>query len=330
MTRRFDSQPVGGRTAATRAPATRPHLQVVEDDGWDEAVAGLGDTSQLPDDLNVRIYDRLPPMPQVILELNQALENGQTDARTISDLLAVEPSLVAQVLRIVNSAYYGLVRPIVRLKLAVAYLGFDQIRQIVMGAAVVERLAPREDAMLHRFWAHAYHTALAAKTLARTHERHLDPSELWPVALLHDVGVLVRLRLFPEHQVAIETYCEEHQVTEDEAELSLGLPTHMALGGLLADRWKLPPLVKDVCLHHHTLDAPLPPHPVNFQRAIRRMVYAADLLVERVAMPLQDDVRRRLETRAAEALGVGAAGLVASVAQVQDLRHDVDAFLQRL
>ena len=270
-------------------------------------------------------FDALPHMPHVLASLQQALSSGHSDAQHIAHLVGSDVGLTAQILRVVNSAYYGLRRQILDLRYAVAYLGFDEVYRIVLTVSVVNGLGVKDGAAVRGFWHHSFYTALVAKYLVGIYDRLLDPGDLWPAALLHDVGQLVYLRLYPKHFAAIRAYQETHGCSTTQAEDSLCMPSHAMMGSLLAERWSLPDVIRDVC-EHHELEDPMAVGGSEEMIAFRRMVSAASTLTDIADGHLSPEVTERASRNVRKLLRVSSKDFISLMAQVYDLRTDADEF----
>ncbi len=272
-------------------------------------------------------FDALPNMPAVLIELQKALRWARTDAQVIARLVASDVGLTAQILRVVNSPFYGIGRQVLDLRFAVAYLGFNEVHKIVLTVSVVSGLGISDKQALENFWFHSYHTALVAKELARMHERHVEPGELWPAALLHDVGELVYMKLYPAHFEALRAYQASKTCLLVEAEEALGLPSHTALGAALCEQWQLPDVIRDVCEHHESARPDQAPG-TPLVRAFRRIVTAASLMCDVASQELEPRRKEELLDRARKILGLDRGSAITTMATVLDLREDARAFVQ--
>ena len=199
----------------------------------------------------------LPPMPEVMSRIDSLLRSGETDVSEITEAVITEVSLVTRILRVVNSAYYSLPREISNITQAVAFLGFTEIHRLVLTSSIANAFKDANPIQLRRYWTHSYYTALIAKELSRRYEKQLDPGELWPCALLHDVGELVYMRLYGEHYSALVRYQLDEKSSIEEAEDALNLPSHRLLAEL-GKHWNLPDSIRDVCAHHGLSDEAVP------------------------------------------------------------------------
>ena len=196
----------------------------------------------------------LPAMPTVVQQLLDALNSGKSNAGEIADLLSVDAGLVAQIMKIVNSAYFGLPTPIREIKHAVAYLGLGEIKRIALTVAVMDRLAPTDSKEFKQFWCHSFHAALTAKLISKKFDFNVDPEELYVAALLHDVGKLVYMKFFPEQYEKLMLHCRANSSMMIDAEDALNLPSHTLYGAILCERWLFSELVKQACLCHELSD----------------------------------------------------------------------------
>lgn len=196
----------------------------------------------------------LPPLPEIAVKIQRLRNDPNVGIEDIAKLVRGDPALLAQVLKIVNSAYYGLPREVTEAHFAVAFLGLDEIARMVLALSVINTLRIADKKELSRFWYHSFYTAVCSKYLARRFEPLLPPEELWSASMLHDIGKLVYLRFFPDHHKALRETCLRNECLFSEAEGELSLPPSSHLGALLADHWSLPRSVKDACRIHTLAD----------------------------------------------------------------------------
>lgn len=99
----------------------------------------------------LRQHSTLPALPAVVGHLQNSILDDDVDIVKIADLVSSDPSLLAQVLKVVHSAYYGLSRKIANVLIAVAILGFNEIYRIVVCLAVVNNLSIKQKKELDEF-----------------------------------------------------------------------------------------------------------------------------------------------------------------------------------
>jgi HD-like signal output (HDOD) protein len=107
--------------------------------------------------------ESLPSLSPILERAVRLTEADEASAAEIADLIGSDPSLAAQVLRLVNSAAYGLQHRVASIRQAVVLLGFDVIKGLLLGAAVFDIMQET----MARLWAHSMGCALVASTISR-------------------------------------------------------------------------------------------------------------------------------------------------------------------
>jgi len=205
----------------------------------------------------------LPALPRVAAELASLAEDSDAACEQLAELVVREPVLAARMLRLVNSAYFGLSQKITDIRHAVYLLGLRTVRTVALTAAVFSAFKGTRTGSfdLDRFWRHSISAAAVCATLAKRCGS-FGSETAFSLGLLHDIGkmVLVRYRLPDAERVvekaqheAISFYACEQQITP---------VTHAELGGWLGQRWGLPSvLVEGMATHHNVpgAEVQLPP-----------------------------------------------------------------------
>jgi PAS domain S-box-containing protein len=139
----------------------------------------------------------LPPAPRTLDDVWKVLGQETSSLSALADVLQRDAALTAKVLRLANSAYYGLPRPVSEVRTACIVLGFETIRSLAVGVSVLEALSRSVDEVLDlsAFWRHSVGTATAAQALARRSQ--LDVGTAFCAGVLHDLGKLVLATLAP-------------------------------------------------------------------------------------------------------------------------------------
>ena len=201
----------------------------------------------------IRTY--LPPIPGVFAELAQLLHDENVDLRTLGRVIGKDPAMSINVLRIANSAFYGLTNKVKTIEHAVTMLGLREITSVCMASETARILKPargEKTVDLHAFWLHSVATAVLARIFSS--QFHIEPrGQAYLAGLLHDIGQLILDRFFHDlyRQVVQLTYDENIPLIEAETRV-LG-ESHGTVGGWLMDKWQLPPLFSEVATCHHAL-----------------------------------------------------------------------------
>ncbi|MCP3690164.1 MAG: HDOD domain-containing protein [Gammaproteobacteria bacterium] len=194
----------------------------------------------------------LSTLPEVYLRVTQQLEDADTTVQEIGNTVQTDPAISTQLLKMVNSAYYGMPQKISTIAQAVALLGRDRLSHILMGSVMVNIFAdPGVEALsLQEYWQHSVKTAIIARQLALQHDDvNHEPDALFTAGLLHDIGILLlasKLPLLYEQVEELKT--RQNQVSAEHQILGFD---HAELGAEMMIGWGLPELLVTCTRHHH-------------------------------------------------------------------------------
>jgi HD-like signal output (HDOD) protein len=218
----------------------------------------------------------LPAVPFIISQVSGLLQDPDTGAGELSRVISNDQGLVAKILTVANSPLYGIPRRVSTIEFAIVLLGFEHIKNIVVGLSLLELFRTKNNSSFNskKFWAHSIITASAAKRIS-DELGYAKSGEAFIAGLLHDLGISVCQRYFNDEFSKIVSLVEKEQIRYLNAEkILLGL-THQEIGQFLADKWNLPMNLGDTILYHHT--------PGNSQsnRELTAIVHLADYLTQR-------------------------------------------------
>lgn len=201
--------------------------------------------------------DRIPHFPDTFHRLSAVSRNSPNEANEIIAALSTDPVITFRILRVVNSAYFGMAREIGSLDHAVRVLGTHTIRNLVLTFSAVgvlpQRIADSFD--VDKFLLHALTTATIAQQLAE-HFGDTALPEAYTAGLLHDFGKVLLAWTFPLEFAEAEAHARETHCPEMHAEVLLFGTDHARLGASLAARWKFPhALTESIGNHHRSPDA---------------------------------------------------------------------------
>jgi len=193
----------------------------------------------------------LPAPPKDAIRLIQACSRPDLDARDLGRIVANDPVLTAELLRVANSAYFGLVSQVKSVARAVTVLGSRALRNMVLCIAMRDAL--RRDSIpgfnLDLYWEDALRRAVSAKALAGI--VGLDPDECFTAGLLQDFGLLVLLYIHPGQVPQWQRLAGLDPDQRLELEADLFHATHDEVGYLLASHWDLPADLAVAMGFHH-------------------------------------------------------------------------------
>ena len=199
--------------------------------------------------------NELPSLPEIYLRVSELLESENATAHQIGEAVQTDLSLTTKLLKMINSAYYGLPKQVTSISQAVSLLGRQRLKEVLMGSVLSVVFSDLEIAnfSMRDFWRHSIKTAIIARHLAMQNVNIIDHEAFFTAGLLHDTGRLILAKAEPEIVAEIDELVktEGRDVVELETE-KLGV-THIQVGVALMKKWDLPSvLMLCVAKHHET------------------------------------------------------------------------------
>lgn len=195
----------------------------------------------------------LPSIPAAAVRVMRETEASTSSAASIAAILAQDQALSARVLRLANSAFYGLSRKVSDLPEAVVVLGMRSIKNLAMVASTYPWMSrPLSGYQLDakEMWIHAFGTAIGAQLIAQR-TRACKEDVAFTAGLLHDIGK-VALSIWLENKIgAILLYASREGLTFDQAERKVLGFDHTQVGEQLATSWNLPDEIVHSIRYHH-------------------------------------------------------------------------------
>jgi HD-like signal output (HDOD) protein len=202
----------------------------------------------------------LPSLPTVIIHVVKATEKETVSTSEIEDLIGTDAAISTKLLKVVNSAYFGMPRQIFSISQAIAILGLHQVRNLVLSIGVLNALrhdSARTEALQRSFWELSFGTASCASIIARQKRLPTKEQELLFVAgLLHDIGVLFLLTQFTTPYLEVLRVSNANQEQLVDVEQRSLHTNHAWLGGMLANKWNFPDDLAELIARHETADRP--------------------------------------------------------------------------
>ncbi len=125
------------------------------------------------------------------IRVSGLLNDEKSTAQQIGDAVQSDPSLTSKILKVVNSAYYGLAQPVTSISQTVSLLGRERLGSILLGTVVEGLFSDMVNFSLDDFWKHSVKTAIISRQLAKQNSSIDDHEALFTAGLLHDIGRLV-------------------------------------------------------------------------------------------------------------------------------------------
>lgn len=194
----------------------------------------------------------LPSMPGVVSEVRRILDDPDGSLSDAADKIALDPALTFKVLRLVNSAFYGLRQQVTSVRHAATLLGAKVLKNLCLTAAVFESMKGSPERLIR----HAAGTATAMRALALEGPLGLllpSADEAFILGLVHDIGKMLLYTVVPDLVAETEKLTMERRIPMFRAEQELIGIDHAELGARLALHWRLDDLYVQVVGGHHEL-----------------------------------------------------------------------------
>jgi HD-like signal output (HDOD) protein len=194
----------------------------------------------------------LVSLPEVWVRVNELLEDPNCATGRLGEVIGLDPGLTARMLKIVNSAYYGLSARVETVPHAISMIGTEDLRHLVLATSAVQAFQriPTDLVDMETFWHHSVCCALGARLLA-ARRRGAAKERFFVAGLLHDVGQLVLYHAAPElsRKVLAKAAAGEGSAYLVEREL-MGW-THADVGASLLKAWNIPEGIVEAVRFHH-------------------------------------------------------------------------------
>jgi HD-like signal output (HDOD) protein len=236
----------------------------------------------------IREISHIATLPEITLKIVSIVEDPSSTAQDLHKVISKDPALCTRILKVVNSAFYGLPGQIGSINRAIVLLGLNAVKNIAIAASLAKlfkggQLTPNLSAK--DLWLHAIAVGSATKLLAEQMKIGLA-DEAFLAGLLHDIGLMVMMQW--DRNKLIELIEKVNaagpgaNMLEIEAEV-FGA-SHPEFGSALSERWKFPKSFTTVIgWHHKPLDLPFD------QRTLPAMVFIADRLAAELSAGFKMD-----------------------------------------
>ena len=185
--------------------------------------------------------DKLPTLPGIAIKILEAVQRPNPDLQEIAEILASDPPLSAEVLKLINSPFFGLSRKVTSVFHAVSMLGMNVIKNIALSFALVKEFSKNSqgDFDYPNFWKYSLTTAIAARKTAESVYRD-GAEDAFFVGLLHDMGTITLARCMPDQYQLVINDSQHGKSDNHHIEKQIFGFDHMDVGRHLIRSWGLP------------------------------------------------------------------------------------------
>lgn len=195
--------------------------------------------------------NEFPPLPAVVNKILQVTSDPDSGVDKLSRIVEADVGLSSAIVKLANSPFFGLSREVASISHALAVLGMDEVKNLVLAKAMFNTFTNfrKKGERLNTLWKHSFCSALAAKTIGDKMGR--DESGLFVAGLIHDIGKMVIFFALSSDSL-LKIYGESEQLDDSKNEISfLGL-NHEDLGRLLVKSWLFPDSLQIAVGYHHS------------------------------------------------------------------------------
>lgn len=252
----------------------------------------------------IKSISSIATLPEVTVKIIKTVEDPRSTASKLHQIIAHDPALVTRILKVVNSAFYGLPGQIGSIERAIVLLGLNAVKNISVAASIGQLFRGAklcEGFTARDLWTHCIGVGVAARDIAKQLKvQYTD--EAFLAGMIHDIGLLVSLQTSPEK---LRTVCERARgESRDFCELEreiMGVD-HQMLGKGLAEHWKFPVSCQQVAGYHHN-----PSELAESSRTLVHIVNIADALCCQSGKGFNLTALRTDPLEAAQSAGIDAA-----------------------
>jgi len=234
----------------------------------------------------VRAIEQVPTLPIISHRIQSLFIQDEVTIRQVGEIIEHDPPLAVKILKIVNSSFFGLLNNVSSIDHALVILGFEEVRNIVLGFSIQHFFNMRSNGFdRKRFWVHSVICSQIAKYLGR-HFNIVDDGTFFLSGLIHDLGKLVADQYLHDEFELIVNYIGDTHTTFTKAEKEIMGVTHYQIGAKLLQQWHFPKKVIMQIFYHHA-----PWYDKNFTSG-SIILYLANLLTKLAGYPCHQDEKQ--------------------------------------
>jgi HD-like signal output (HDOD) protein len=223
----------------------------------------------------IKKVSSIATLPEVTARIVATVEDPKSSPAQLHKIVSHDPALVTRILKVVNSAFYGLPGQIASVERAIVLLGLNAIKNIAVAASLGQLfrgVTLCEGYTAKDLWTHCIAVGVTAREIARQMKLPLA-DEAFLAGMIHDIGLLVQLQTSPEKLVHVCERAKTSQVPFIDLEREIMGMDHQQLGAALCEHWKFPRSCQLVAGYHHR-----PATLANENRLLVTLVAVADTL----------------------------------------------------
>ncbi len=251
----------------------------------------------------IKEIKKLKPIPSIVNQIIDIVDKPDSSMKDIAKIIKYDPAVTANLLKVCNSAYFGLREPAESVKDAVSLLGIDQIVELVLmksGASIMTGKHKGYGFVEGAMWKYSVSSALIAKQIATRLSRN-NINTIFTASLLKDIGKTVLDKFVADSFEKINALVLNQNMSFIEAEKKVIGVDHAEIGAMIAKIWKFSPNMVNIIRSHHIKESAMCE---NHDIAI---VYFADCICMMLGIGVgADGLAYRFHREAMDELGITA------------------------
>lgn len=200
----------------------------------------------------------MPSLPTTVSKVLEICNNPKTSPMDLDKVISLDPVLMGKVLKLINSAYYGLQNQVTSLVRAIIMLGVNTVKNLALSTAVLDKLADKSGFRalnMEGFWRHSLCVGVVAKMIARKKnvetQRH---DEFFAAGLLHDIGKIPLNNALSDEYIKAMGLADRERIPLYLAEKRSIDLDHAEAGAMIAEAWHLDGPIADAIKFHHSVE----------------------------------------------------------------------------
>ncbi|MBN1647322.1 MAG: HDOD domain-containing protein [Spirochaetales bacterium] len=200
--------------------------------------------------------NKMPSLPTTVAKILEICNNPMTSPADLNKVISLDPVLMGKVMKLINSAYYGLSQEITSLVRAIIMLGINTVKNLALSTAVLGTIGKKSDFQtlnMEGFWRHSLCVGVTAKLIAKARKVDTKTLEEYFIAgLLHDIGKIpLNAKLAEDFILAMAASDRDHLPLYVSEEKLMGI-NHTGVGRMILQTWKLSENIIEAVTNHHS------------------------------------------------------------------------------
>lgn len=204
----------------------------------------------------VALYIRkMPSLPTSVAKVMELSNDPNVSPADLNQVISLDPVLMGKVMKLINSAYYGLQQRVTSLVRAIIMLGINTVKNLALSTAILSNLSSNSHMQvinMNGFWRHSLCVGVTAKLIAKEKKIPTNQQEGFFVAgLLHDIGKIPLNNTLSQEYLEVLALSDRERLPLHRSEAQVIGFTHADVGKLISNAWKLGEEINDAIVYHH-------------------------------------------------------------------------------